>query len=276
MSDHTVMFEPEYDKMLIIGATESEVFVDHIRGDKTVCRVDLDLFPYQDNYLFLVVIGDTADEEDRILKNIMAKVLDRNTACRDTPEGIIPFVGVTGSKEKQNELLQDMLPHGKIIGLGEYDGRTDVTRYYEQGYPVLFYTNGTIARGVDLPEYDVLFFVDGEFATPRLTTLEKFSYTTGDYATAEMYRNLRGSKVVDEGTNSAYRTAPLYTRKQNSAKVVVNTRKSHNLIYEGIYKHSPTISIGKNAIDNMVNVLARISSRVHRATGYATETQENR
>lgn len=271
MSDHTVMFEPEYEKMLIIGATESEVFVDHIRGERPVCRVDLELFPFQDNYLFLVAMGDTADEEDRILKSIMAKLLDRNTACRDTQEGIIPFVGVTGSKEKQNVLLWEMSPHGKVMGLGEYDGRADVVQYYEQGYPVLFYANSTIARGVDLPEYDVLFFVDGGFATPRLTTFEKFSYIKGDYATAEMYRNLRVSKVVDEGTNSAYRTAPLYTRKCDSVKVVVNTRKNLNFLYEGIYKHSLMNPVEKDAIDNAVDLIARISSSIHRTVRNDTD-----
>lgn len=263
MSDHVPMFEPEFKKMLVIGATESEVFVDHVRGERSVCRVDLEVFPYQENYLLMVASGDSAAEEDRIVREVMATLLDRNrVATRDGENGVVPFIAVSGTKDRQSELLRDMAPHGKILGLGEYDTRDDVVRYYELGFPVAFYNNGTIARGVDLPEYDVLFFMDGGFATPRFSALEASARARGKTSDIKRYRNLRSFLVVDESTNSAYRSAPLYTRKAEKAKILVIARTTLGRIYDAIYKGSCLIPVEKDSIEKTVDLITQISSRI--------------
>ena len=276
MSDHTPMFEPDFTKLLIIGATEAEVFVDQIRRNRTVCRVDLELFPFAENYLLLVAVADKPAQQDAIVSQMMARILERNKQALKTGKPVVPFVAVTATKEKQQALLSTMAPHGKILGLGEHDTRADVVRYYGQGYPVSFYNNGTIARGVDLPEYDILFFMDGGFATPRFTALEAAAAAVSDDQGIKRYRNLRVSKVADECTNSAYRTAPLYTRKSDSAKIIIIS--SHNLknVYEGIYKDSLLIPVEKDTIDKYVNYVTEIVSKIQIIDDFKNSQQKTK
>ena len=262
MSDHTPMFTPDFKKLLVIGATESEVFVDQIRKHMTVCRVDLETFPFAENYLILVAVGDRPAQQDRIVEQMMATMLERNKLALKSEKPVTPFAAVTGTKEKQQALLNRMLPHGKIIGLNEHDTREDVVRYYHQGYPVAFYQNGTIARGVDLPEYDILFFVDGGFATPRFTALERAAVAASDDQHIKRYRIIRASKVADESTNAAYRTAPLYNRKRDSAKILVIAHHNLKLVYEDIYKHSLVIPVEKGDIDKYTDLMRLVASSV--------------
>ncbi len=267
MSAHTPMFTPDFYKMLIIGATESEVFVDHIRGLRPVCRVDLELFPYQQNYLLIVASDDSITKEDVIVRGVMSGLLDYNKQAVQDGKGVVPFVAVTGSKSKQSSLLNDMAPHGKILGLGEHDTRSDVVQYYNYGLPVAFYNNGTIARGIDLPEYDVLFFVDGSFATPRFSALEASAKVRDNQTDIKRYRQIRKFLMVDECTNSAYRTAPLYNRKAEKAKILVISHKHLNYIYDTIYKHSCVIPVEMDTIENAVRLITRISGTIQFHTG---------
>ena len=264
MSDHTPMFKPDFTKMLVIGATEAEVFVDQIRGTRSVCRVDLELFPYGENYLLVVAAAEKPAQQDRIVNQVMARLLERNTMALKQEKPVVPFVAVTATKDKQQALISTMAPHGKVIGLGEFETRADVVRYYEQGYPVAFYNNGTIARGVDLPEYDILFFMDGGFATPRFSALEAVAVALSDEPSIKRYRNLRVSKIADECTNSAYRTAPLYTRKADRAKILVIAHHNLEKIYQSLYKDSILIPVEIDSIDRCVTMLANTSSKIER------------
>ena len=262
MSSHTPMFEPEFTRMLVIGATESEIFVDQIRGNRSVCRVDLEIFPFAENYTLLVAVADRPAQQEAIVRQLMARLLERNRAALRNNKPIVPFAAVTATREKQQALVNSMAPHGKIMSLGEHDTRDDVVRYYEQGYPVAFYNNGTIARGVDLPEYDILFFVDGGFATPRFTALEACAVALSDESSIKRYRNIRVSKVADECTNSVYRTSPLYTRKSDSGKILVISKIHLGLVYKSLYKDSVVIPVEIDSIDKYVDYMTAISSKI--------------
>jgi hypothetical protein len=258
ISDRTMMFDLDFKHLLVIGATESEMFVNDIRGSRTVARIDLNLFPYSKNYVFIVAEGDTARAQERLVYNMMVSqhVANRDAFMSSSPDArIVPFLVVTPSKLRQDEIVKSLSPYGRVIGLNEHDTRADVLRYYYTGNSVAFYNNGSIARGVDLPEFDTMFFMGGGFATPRITAFERQNLRRGHLNVSHRLSRIRASKISDEYTNSGMRGSPIYSMKEQSTKVLYISRAAFSCLYPSVYKEAVVIPVTSESFDKIVGTV---------------------
>jgi hypothetical protein len=117
-------------------------------------------FPYTENFTVFRIVG-TVREQDRILFKLIRLMVEWNKEGDWASPGLV----LTSSKDAQERLWS---------GLGE-SGETHMCRIESidrirqlsmMGILALFYQNSTISRGVDVPQFDLMFVHSTSFAQP--------------------------------------------------------------------------------------------------------------
>ena len=222
-----------YRHILVIGHTQAELFGDHV-GDSVV--VEIEEFKYRTN--FAVVAVKSKNQCLDIARTLSRVGEDGNR---------YPFLVLTGSKKEQIGAFDKI---GDKAHPSREGGEKDQEWLYSGGFANIFYSNSVISRGLDLPQYNALIAIGGDFAIPywsavihnqivELNELKQESPLTcavngssGGEMGGEDYKRMiessledaeaiKNSLIRDEFTNSCMRIAPTQSSDVTRPKIVI-------------------------------------------------------
>ena len=201
IADHTLIHVPKFEKLVVIGGTEAELFVkdvtEKLQIDKNdVKTIVLQEFKYANNYVFFEIYdpdgankqkynNDEENEEIQILPTEESiedsKTLDATRYFRKflylfSEENRkylqqTPYLLLTSTIKSQNNLTS-WLGGGSIACT---DHRiNEIHTNHSTGRINVFYQNSIISRGLDVPMYHGTFVYSCNFATPYWTAMKNY------------------------------------------------------------------------------------------------------
>lgn len=221
--DRHVMYTPPgfYKKVLIIGATQSELYVQDICEDaKDSEIIAIDTFKYADNFLLISLKGATRKEETRMLYSLLFRFANENAAS----DLISPALCLTSSKKKQQNLM-NMLKSKSVASTDQ--GEQEQILMWLTANINIFYSNSTLSRGLDIPQYQTMFVESVKFAIPYFTAVLEHAQETGNLQMIKKAKAIISKITVDEVTNSVLRHSPTFDdptesfKKEERVKIIV-------------------------------------------------------
>ncbi len=200
ISEHTLLFVPKFQKMVVIGGTEAEIFVkdvtDRLEIEKNEIKtITMQNFKYSNNYVFFEIfdpekekkifkhpeIEDTEEgapenldnpddeiEETMNSSQYLWKLIHLYSETNRKYQQKTPFLLLTSTTESQS-FVTDHLGGGSIACT---DHRIDeIHNNWATGRGNVFYQNSIISRGLDIPFYHMTFVYSCNFATPYWTAM---------------------------------------------------------------------------------------------------------
>jgi hypothetical protein len=279
--DRHVMYTPPgfYNKVLIIGATQSELYIQDICEDAKESEIiTIDKFKYAENFVLLLLKGATRKEETRMLYSLLFRFAQENTSSNF----VSPALCLTSSKAKQQK-LQNMLKSKCVISTDQ--GEQEQIMLWLYANINIFYSNSTLSRGLDIPQYSTLFVESVKFAIPYFTALLEHSQETGDLQMIKRAKAIISKITVDEVTNSVLRHSPTVDnpsesfKKEDRVKIVVIRDRDVSAILSQIRIGMHEMEV--NSIENLefgCKLLQTIPDRFNRSSIcqiLAQNSQEN-
>jgi len=251
IADRQVLYIPPdfYKKVLIIGATQSELYIQDICEDAKDSKViTIDKFKYAENFLLMLLKGATRKEESRMLYSLMFRFAHEN----HNSNLISPALVLTSSKEKQQK-LQNMMQ--SKCGVSTDQGESEQISMWLHTNMNIFYSNSTLSRGLDIPQYSTLFVDSTKFAIPYFTSLLEHSQETGNLQMTKRAKAIISKITVDEITNSVLRHSPTVDdptkmfKKEERIKIVVIRDRDVSSIHDTVKAGMRTIEV--NSMENL-------------------------
>jgi copper chaperone CopZ len=270
ISDNEPMVVPPDTQLVLVGSIAAELYAEYILehpeyGKSTVVRYEITEFPYAKNYVYFVTVGEKENDEIAIIDEIIAETARQNKLTGHTagitPKKLYPQVIFSNTIENQASMVLTMTKHGRIESITSDDDRDTLYSLFKDGKSVAMYLNGPQVRGIDVPMYDVTILRRMGFATPRWSAKILWADTPEE---RQVYRNIRETWLSDETTNAAFRTAPIYGTHEESAKVVVLSRRNLTRIYDDYRSESTTVPI----IVGEEDVVKETDSAIKRLSGH--------
>ena len=242
ISDNSLYILPEFEKLLVIGASQGERFVkDYALGREIddVFKLHITGFPFSENYLFVRLSGSSEEKLRKARekhaeietnpvdtqKRQFAKFIRATHVRNGTRPSRHPALLITASKVKQRNYNERLLSGSSMI---TDHGIDDVYRdVYIPGNIGIFTQNSCISRGIDVQFFDRVFFAPGGFATPYQTA--RIQYLEEKIQDAQLEASRTGATTdislmeeeieslhleiaeiqTDEITNNVLRSAPV-------------------------------------------------------------------
>jgi len=251
IADRQVLYTPPdfYKKILIIGATQSELYIQDICEDAKDSKViTIDRFKYAENFVLILLKGATRREESQMLYSLMFNFAHENTASNL----VSPALVLTSSKQKQQK-LQNMFQSKCCVSTDQ--GESDQISMWLHSNINIFYSNSTLSRGLDIPQYSTLFVDSTKFAIPYFTSLLEHSQETGNLAMTKKAKAIISKITVDEITNSVLRHSPTVDdptamfKKEERIKIVIIRDRDVATIHDGVRAGMREITV--NGRDNL-------------------------
>jgi hypothetical protein len=267
----------DYRQILAIGHTQAELFSKEV-GDPLV--MEIEQFKYRNNFAVISV------------KKFQRLDIARNVAELDGDGCRHPFMILTGSKKEQVKLLDKI---GDKAHPSREGGETDQEWFYRCGFANVFYSNSVISRGLDLPQYNVLVSMGGDFSIPYWTAAihnreeelkeldrEASLLIAGSNSTLsgecrkmivqglDEARAIKNSLIRDEFTNSCLRIAPTQGSDETRPKVLIC---SEDDLWKLEYLDDQILKLEDKSRIFTTESIVRLL-REDNLTGYATESGE--
>jgi len=236
IADREVLFYPDesYKKIVLIGATESELYVREAAGkdfEKTTKIIEINKFKYASNFLIIKLSSEDKKTETRMMYRLM-NMLNRYNEDKDR-EGspTVPHLILESSKAKQDSVRK----HFKSRSLDSTDD-SEIDQFFnwETGKANVYYSNSTLSRGLDIPFYDLTFADSLNFAVPYWTAMREYARQQGDTSKVIECNAIIAKIISDEITNSVLRCSPtkdeeispvdapgLVSQKELDSKIIV-------------------------------------------------------
>jgi hypothetical protein len=267
--DRHVMYAPpdSYKKVLFIGATQAELYIQDICEDaKDSEIITIENFKYANNFVLITLKGATRKEETRMLYSLLFKYAQENAASNF----ISPALILTSSKKKQQK-LENMLK-SKCVASTDQSEEEQVILWLWSNMNI-FYSNSTLSRGLDIPQYSTLFVESVKFAIPYFTALMEHAQETGNLQMTKRAKAIISKITVDEITNSTLRHSPTVDdpaesfKKEDRVKIiVVRDRDVSNILTSvraGMYEMEVN---GMENLDFAVRLLSVLPERFDKTT----------
>jgi len=250
VSDRYVLYKPEnYKTVLIIGATQSELYVKDVCPDtKDSLIVTIDKFKYADNYLLIMLKGKTRAEETHMLKSLIWKFAEENKSS----DMVAPALLLTSSKLKQKSIHEWL---GSKCMLSTDQGEDEHIMAWLNANINVFYSNSTLSRGLDIPMYGVLFVEGTHFAIPYYSAMLSHAQETGNLEMIKQCKAIISKITVDEVTNSVLRHSPTIDdptetfKKEDKIKIIVVRDCDVGTIQDSIKADMNQITV--NSMENL-------------------------
>jgi hypothetical protein len=210
VADREILYIPEenYEHVVIIGATESEMYIKEACGKdykKESQIIEINSFKYSKNFMIMKLESDKKKTETKMFYRLMNMLIQSNKDNEKGGNPVVPFLVLESSKMKQ-ESLQKHLKSRCICSSDD----TEIDQFFnwETGKANVFYSNSTLSRGLDIPFYDVIFADALNFAVPYWNAMKEYWKDQGN--TNMVYEcNVIITKIIsDEVTNSVLRCSP--------------------------------------------------------------------
>lgn len=276
--DRHVMYTPPgfYNKILIIGATQSELYIQDICEDAKESEIiTIDKFKYAENFVLVLLKGATRKEETRMLYSLLFRFAQENASSNF----ISPALCLTSSKKKQHK-LEDMLKSKCVVSTDH--GEQEQIKLWLWSNINIFYSNSTLSRGLDIPQYSTLFVESVKFAIPYFTALLEYAQETGDLQMIKRTKAIISKITVDEITNCTLRHSPTVDdpsesfKKEDRVKIVVIRDRDVSTILAAVRSGMHEIEV--NSMENLefgVKLLSVLPERFDQTSIYKTLAQNS-
>jgi hypothetical protein len=236
VANREVLYVPEeyYQHRIIIGATESEMYIKDACGkdyEKMSEIIEINKFKYSKNFVLMRLMSDKKKTETRMMYTLMNLLNQQNAEHEKSGEPTVPYLVLESSKMKQ-ESLQKHMKSRCIISTN--DSEMDQFFNWETGKANIFYSNSTLSRGLDVPFYDVIFADSLNFSVPYWTAMREYYKREGDTNMVFECNAIITKIISDEVTNSVLRCSPtkdteidpinepgVMSTKENDVKIIV-------------------------------------------------------
>lgn len=251
IAERTVQYVPPgfYKKILIIGATQSELYIQDVCKDPKQSKIiSIDSFKYAGNFLLMRLKAPTRKEESRMLYNLMFRIAEEN-ASNDL---VSPALVLTSSIKKQTALSNKL--KSKCCTSTDQSEDEHISLWMNTNLNI-FYSNSTLSRGLDIPQYSTMFVESVKFAIPYFTAVMEHAQETGNIAMVKRAKAIISKVTVDEITNSVLRHSPTMDngidefKKEERIKIIVIRDRDASSIAESVTKDMVQLDI--NTMENI-------------------------
>ena len=236
VANREVMWVPEdsYKKRIIIGATESEMYIQDACGsdyEKMSRIIEINSFKYSKNFVLIRLKSDKKKTETKMFYKLLNMLAKDNAENDKLGQPVVPHLVLESSKSKQ-ESLQKHLKSRCIISTN--DSEIDQYFNWETGKANIFYSNSTLSRGLDIPFYDLIFADSLNFSVPYWSAMKEYWKRSGNTNKVFECNTIITKVISDEVTNSVLRCSPtqdfeydpvgapgVMTTKEKDSKVIV-------------------------------------------------------
>lgn len=293
ISERTLFKIPKFQKLVLIGATESELFMDDLVKKLEIPKDEIkifmvDQFKYAENYVFFEIFNPPSETPENKLElslDPMGEIREPKKYFRRMIESfsennrkhiqrISPLL-LTATIESQNR-IQERLGGGSISSTNH--DISEVLKNWETGRINIFYQNSIISRGLDIPYYHLTFVHSCNFATPYWTAVKNFleeeqlkpvpdgsdqieeakKYELRNQKIAE-YKRIITRIQTDETTNGVLRTAPTPGRFENHIKLVFYMDHQAPLLNGAKYPGVQTVAYPTTTtLDTTISLIQRL------------------
>jgi hypothetical protein len=258
VADREVLYEPEenYQHILIIGATESEMYIQDACGKNYLKEsqiIEINEFKYSKNFVLIKLESDKKKTETKMFYRLMNELVQHNEEKDKTGDPVVPFLVLESSKLKQDS-LQKHLKSGCIVSTN--DSEIDQYFNWETGKANIFYSNSTLSRGLDLPFYDVIFADSLNFAVPYWNAMKEYWRQQGNTNKVFECNTIITKIIADEVTNSVLRCSPtmdyefdpvyspgILSTKEQDTKIIVIRNTDVTKILPNVMTHMREIQV---------------------------------
>ena len=267
--DRHVMYAPpdSYKKVLMIGATQAELYVQDVCEDaKDSEIITIEKFKYAENFVLLTLKGATRKEETKMLYSLLFKYAQENA----TSNYVSPALVLTSSKKKQQK-LENMLKSRAVISTDQSE--MDQINLWLWSNINIFYSNSTLSRGLDIPQYSTLFVESVKFAIPYFTAQLEHAMETGNLQLSKRLKAIISKITVDEITNCTLRHSPTVDdptesfKKEDRVKIIIMRDRDVSSILTSVRAGMYEMEV--NGLDNLnfaVKLLSGLPERFDKTT----------
>ena len=277
VANREVLYVPEeyYKQIVIIGSTESEMFIKDACGknyERESTIIEINKFKYSKNFVLIKLAAEKKKNETRMMYALINRLSTMNAENDKLGNPVVPFLVLESSKMKQ-ESLEKHLKSKCIISTN--DSEMDQFFKWETGKANIFYSNSTLSRGLDIPFYDIIFADSLNFSVPYWSAMKEYWKREGD--TAKVFEcNAIITKIIsDEVTNSVLRCSPtmdgefdpidhpgLISTKEQDVKVIVIRDSDVSKILPNVrtQMHERLIAFAADETETSMNVKIDISA----------------
>ena len=201
----------------------------------SVKKYDVQKFPYADNFIYIVVGKGLKSSDQKSLRDSFLHYFHGRNDRSIIPD-VVPALALTSSEERQKRLADRFDDRVYLI---RQDDQEFINRdQYSTGSLNIFYTQSQISRGVDVPNYDLMFVSSTDFAFPYENAVIQYAKSGKDIDKVLLERAVleRQARLTDEVTNCVLRISPIWGGNTTQAKIVVVTDDDFTKIHEKITK----------------------------------------
>lgn len=215
-------------KLIAIGFTRAEQFIkDYSRENPGKTAIyEITKFDYGKNYVVFSIEGE--DGKPNTQDRLMYKALKAFTRANRGEEKV-PSLVLCQSIARQRTLFT-ILSKESPAHMVVTENQLELERLRLSGCICLFYANSSTSRGVDAPNFDILFVESSSYANPYYDAIIELAKERDDKETLEKMYSLRSAMESDEITNSILRPTPVKGNGEEQSKFIFIKSKDLNKI----------------------------------------------
>ncbi len=257
VGDRTIIRPPDAQQLVIIGATNAELFLEELCAGSPQGAVILDIteFPFKENFTVFHLNGENKKHKDRMMLRFIRLIVERNRKRDDKA----PCLILTNSKKSQ-EHLWGRHPSASIMSRDETE--EDQISNWRTGKLNIFYTNSTLSRGLNVPYYDLLLVDSCTYTIPFWTSEIQRAKENGDQRAIMRARMIYSRLISDELTNSVLRHSPIHGVREMQAKFIVVKSGDFGKISDKVTNGMYVVEINNN--EELRKVAAAVTEMVTR------------
>lgn len=255
---HTLLYDMNFDKLVIVGATEAELLAADLEKEgKSVRIINIAKFKYADNFICMKLASKSRRRQGEMMESMlhMLNRMNRESTLKT------PCLVFAATKKRQ-EQLHTMLGAGAAVATNHNLNEIRVNHF--GGHINIAYPNGLISRGQDVPFYDTVFLDSCNFATPYWTSRIHWAFQNRDTDDAVFAKIITKRILIDEITNCALRISPVAgdedtPNKEDQLKVIIVKDSDFPLIDPNATQDMKVMTITN---DNEMSVALQIISTI--------------
>lgn len=253
-------------KLIVIGFTRAEQFIKDystINPGKTA-RYEITKFDYGKNYIIISIGKDeTSTSQDKLMAQAIKNFMKMNHGNDKNPSLVL-----CSTINKQNSLSKfvsrDGVSHNVVSDTPE-----ELEAQRKAGNMCIFYANSSTSRGVDAPNFDILFVESSSYANPYYDAMIEYYKDEKDKKKFAKAMAMRESMESDEVTNSVLRPTPIRGCGEEQSKFIFIKRKDLYKIDSVVAEDMYIVEVkDEKELLAAINIAKKCGRKIHITTQY--------
>jgi hypothetical protein len=253
--EKTLIVDPPSGKLMIIGDTRAELFIESLKREYSV--VSVNRFSHAEQFILAAVTTEKLTKgKDGIKRLIHQLNPDVNSVHR------VPCLVLTGSEKEAEKIVRHF---GGLAHLSKDENRIGQMWNHAHGGVNVFYQCSGLSRGIDIEFYHILVAYGTNFVNPYWYAVKKVADEEKDNVNSELAQQVMDSVLIDETTNSILRISPTQRKNDGQPRIV--------FIHENdLWKVRGSVQTGMHvAAVNSGKIPEKVLAQVQKSIGVALQ-----